>query len=232
MSPAAIILAAGLGTRMRSSLPKAMHPIAGQPMLRHLIAAAEQVFDRIVVVVGPGMPQLEKAAAPHPTVVQRDRLGTGHAALQAAPALEGFAGDVAVLYADNPLVSVATLRALLAERQRSGLALLAMRPADPAKYGRLVQHADGSIARIVEWADASDQERGIGLCNAGVVCAPAEHLFGWLRAVKNDNAKGEYYLTDIVALAGADGVRCTAAAPGGHGRRRHAGGAGNRVLFP
>src|SRR5689334_12478669 len=100
--PAAIILAAGYGTRMRSALPKALHPISGRPMLRHLLAACVAVFDRIVVVVGPDMPELEAAAAPHATVVQAERLGTGHAALQAAPLLRGYAGDAAVLYADTP----------------------------------------------------------------------------------------------------------------------------------
>ncbi len=210
MPATAIILAAGLGTRMKSALPKAMHPIAGRPMLQHLVAACEQVFDRIVVVTGPDMPSLEKAAAPHPTVVQAERLGTGHAALQAAPLLDGADGDAAVLYADNPLITVATLRALRAARAQAGLALLAMRPADPAKYGRLVQGEDGGIDRVVEWADASEAERAIGLCNAGVVCAPVADLFRWLRAVRNDNAKGEYYLTDIVALARAEGIACRA----------------------
>ena len=210
MPAAAIILAAGLGTRMRSSLPKALHPIAGRPMLNHLLAACEAVFDRIVVVVGPGMEALERAAAPHTTVVQAERLGTGHAALQAAPLLEGFAGDAAVLYADNPLISVETLRRLLARRPEAGLALLAMRPADPGRYGRVVLDASGDVLRIVEWADADAAERGIGLCNAGVVCAPAADLLRWLRALRNDNAKGEYYLTDAVALARADGRRVVA----------------------
>lgn len=210
MPAAAIILAAGLGTRMRSALPKALHPIAGRPMLNHLIAACEQVFDRILVVVGPDMPALERAAAPHPTVVQAERLGTGHAALQAAPLLDGFAGDAAVLYADSPLISVATLRALLARRIEAGLALLAMRPADPGCYGRVVQDMAGDVVRIVEWVDASAADRAIPLCNAGVVCAPAADLFRWLREVRNDNAKGEYYLTDIVALARAEGCRVVA----------------------
>ena len=136
--PAAIILAAGLGTRMRSALPKALHPIAGRPMLNHLLAACEQVFDRIVVVVGPDMPALEAAARPHATVVQAERLGTGHAAAQAAALLRDFPGDVAVLYADNPLIPVGTLRRLIARRAEAGLALLAMRPADPGRYGRVV----------------------------------------------------------------------------------------------
>ncbi|WP_135467526.1 bifunctional UDP-N-acetylglucosamine diphosphorylase/glucosamine-1-phosphate N-acetyltransferase GlmU [Crenalkalicoccus roseus] len=210
MPAAAIILAAGLGTRMRSALPKALHPLAGRPMLGHLIAACERVFERIVVVVGPDMPALERAAAPHATVVQAERLGTGHAALQAAPLLRGFPGDAAVLYADNPLIGEGTLRRLLARRGRAGLALLAMRPADPGRYGRVVREADGSVARIVEWADATEAERAIGLCNAGVVCAPAADLFRWLGEVRPDNARGEYYLTDIVALARAEGVRVEA----------------------
>jgi bifunctional UDP-N-acetylglucosamine pyrophosphorylase/glucosamine-1-phosphate N-acetyltransferase len=209
---AAIILAAGLGTRMRSALPKALHPLAGRPMLRHLLASCEPVFQRIIVVVGPDMPALECAAAPHATVVQAERLGTGHAALQAAAALEGFAGDVAVLYADNPLITEATIRALLARRHAAGaaLALLAMRPADTARYGRVVEAPEGGIERIVEWADATPAERAIGLCNAGVVSAPARDLFRWLRAVRADNAKGEYYLTDIVALARREGGRVVA----------------------
>jgi bifunctional UDP-N-acetylglucosamine pyrophosphorylase/glucosamine-1-phosphate N-acetyltransferase len=104
MGNAAVILAAGMGTRMKSALPKALHPLAGRPMLQHLLASVEAAFERIVVVVGPDMAALERAAAPHATVVQGDRLGTAHAALCAAPLLEGFAGDVAVLYADNPLI--------------------------------------------------------------------------------------------------------------------------------
>lgn len=210
MKAAAILLAAGHGTRMRSALPKTLHPIAGRPMIRHLLAAVEQVFDRAVVVVGPGMPALEAAAAPHATAVQPDRLGTGHATLQAAPLLEGFAGDVAVLYADNPLIAPATLRRLLAARQRAGLVLLAMRPADPARYGRVLTDASGGVTQVVEWADASEEVRQVGLCNAGVVCAPAANLFRWLRQVRNDNRQGEYYLTDIVAIAAAEGVRVEA----------------------
>jgi bifunctional UDP-N-acetylglucosamine pyrophosphorylase/glucosamine-1-phosphate N-acetyltransferase len=210
MTAAAILLAAGLGTRMKSALPKALHPIAGRPMLRHLLASVEAAFDRAVVVVGPEMPALEKAAAPHPTAVQAERLGTGHAALQAAPVLDGFEGDVAVLYADNPLIGAETMRRLRAARADAGLVLLAMRPADPAKYGRVITDAAGAVSRVVEWADAGEAERAVGLCNAGVVCAAAGDLFRWLRAVRNDNAKGEYYLTDIVAIAAAEGVRVAA----------------------
>ncbi|MDP3417581.1 bifunctional UDP-N-acetylglucosamine diphosphorylase/glucosamine-1-phosphate N-acetyltransferase GlmU [Falsiroseomonas sp.] len=207
MNIAAVILAAGLGTRMRSRLPKALHPIAARPMLQHILSAATEVFDRAVVVIGPEMPALQRAADPHPVVVQTERLGTGHAALQAAPLLEAFAGDVAVLYADNPLITPETLRRLAAARVGAGLALVAMRPADPGRYGRVLTNAAGEVERVVEWADATAEERAIGLCNAGVICAPAASLFRWLRAIRNDNAKGEYYLTDIVALARQAGER-------------------------
>jgi bifunctional UDP-N-acetylglucosamine pyrophosphorylase/glucosamine-1-phosphate N-acetyltransferase len=168
------------------------------------------VFQRIVVVVGPGMPELEKTVAPHATVVQTERLGTGHAARMAAPLLEGFTGDLAVLYGDNPLITTATLERLVAAREEAELALLAMRPADPAKYGRVVLDASGQVERIVEWADANEAERAIGLCNAGVVCAAAPHLFRWLAALRNDNRQGEYYLTDVVRAARAEGLRARA----------------------
>jgi bifunctional UDP-N-acetylglucosamine pyrophosphorylase/glucosamine-1-phosphate N-acetyltransferase len=207
---AAIILAAGQGTRMKSDLPKVMHPLAGRPMIRHLLAAAEAVFDRVIVVVGPGMEVLSETCAPHATVVQAERLGTGHAARMAAPLLHEFEGDVAVLYGDNPLITVETLRRLVAARERAGLALLAMRPAEPGKYGRVVQRPDGQVERIVEWADASEAERGIGLCNAGVVCGAWPKLSAWLDGLGNANRQGEYYLTDVVAAANAAGERVEA----------------------
>ncbi len=205
----AILLAAGLGTRMKSRWPKAMHPLAGRPMLRHLIDSAASVFERVVVVLGPGMEALAPVAAPWPVVIQSDRLGTAHAALQAAHAFG--TGDVAVLYADNPLITPDTLRRLLAARAAAGtdLALLAMRPADPARYGRLITEQDKqggeTVRRIVEYAEADAAERAIGLCNAGVLCADATRFAGWLARVGNDNAKREYYLTDVVTLAAEEG---------------------------
>ncbi|NHO33018.1 bifunctional UDP-N-acetylglucosamine diphosphorylase/glucosamine-1-phosphate N-acetyltransferase GlmU [Acetobacter fallax] len=209
-SSTAVLLAAGLGTRMRSALPKAMQPLAGQPMLSHLIASAARVFDRVVVVIGPDMEDVVTLAAPHVTVVQHDRLGTAHAALQ-AEALFGD-GDVAVLYADNPLITPETLSRLLATRragigaERTDLALLAMRPADPGRYGRVIAGSDGIVEKIVEWADATEAERDVDLCNAGVLCAEAGHFRKWLHRVGNANAKGEYYLTDVVAIARNDGA--------------------------
>jgi len=209
MTATAILLAAGHGTRMKSARPKALHPIAGRPMLQHLIASCAEVFDQIAVVVGPEVDTVAQAAAPHPAFVQHDRLGTAHAALEAAASFGN--GDVAVLYADNPLIRPETLRRLL-ERRRAGdagLVMLAMRPPDPGRYGRVIS-GDGDVDRVIEWADATEAERAETLCNAGVFCAAASDLLRWLRAVQPSPAKGEYYLTDCVALARAEGVRVAA----------------------
>jgi len=212
MQATAIILAAGLGTRMKSSLPKTLHRLAGRSMLGHLLASCAPVFDRIVVVLGPDMEPVRLAAQPHVCVVQEDRLGTAHAAMQA---MEHFGtGQVAVLYADNPLIRTSTLRRLLESCTPGSLSLLAFRPADAAKYGRVITNDGGLVERIVEYADASPAERGIDLCNAGVLCGGSADMQGWLKAVRNDNAKAEYYLTDVVALAHAAGrpVRAVEAA--------------------
>ena len=198
-----IILAAGLGTRMQSSRPKAMHPIAGKPMLAYLIEHATEVFDQLVIVIGPDMEDVARLAEPFPTVIQTERLGTAHAALQA----EAFFGDgdVAILYADNPLISSQTLTRLLYERRqpRVSLALLAMRATHPNRYGRIIE-CNGSVSRIVEWSDATEEERAINLCNAGVFCADSTDLRRWLYAVENNNTKAEFYLTDVVGLAIAE----------------------------
>ena len=186
---------------MKSAMPKALHAIAGRSMLRHLIESCGAVFDRIVVVTGPGMEAVAEAAAPHVTVVQQERLGTAHAAQQAA-ALFG-AGNVAVLYADNPLIRPETLRRLLAARGAADLAMLVMRPVDAGRYGRVIAHGD-RVERIVEWADATEAERAVPLCNAGVFCADAGDLVRWLATVR-PSPKGEYYLTDCVAAAVAEG---------------------------
>ncbi|MDR3505315.1 MAG: bifunctional UDP-N-acetylglucosamine diphosphorylase/glucosamine-1-phosphate N-acetyltransferase GlmU [Acidocella sp.] len=209
MQSTAVIIAAGLGTRMKSALPKAAHKIAGREMLAHIIGAAQQVFERITVVIGPDMPALEKIAAPHEVVVQHERLGTAHAARQAEASFGE--GPVAVFYADNPLVSVETMRALLTRLNQgdAGLVLLGMTPPEPGKYGRLVLEG-GYVSRIVEYADASEEERAIRLCNAGGMIARGTDMRDWLAEVGNANAKGEYYLTDIVAIARAQGVNVAA----------------------
>lgn len=209
MQSLAVIIAAGLGTRMKSNFPKAAHKIAGQAMLTHLVNAASQLFDRLVVVVGPDMEMLARLAAPHEVVVQHERLGTAHAAKQA----EAFFGEgpVAVFYADNPLVSVDTMRGLLARlhQEDAGLVLLGMTPPDAARYGRLVMQ-DSYVARIVEYADATSEERAIGFCNAGGMAALGPDMRDWLAQVTNENAKAEFYLTDIVAIARAAGVNVAA----------------------
>lgn len=210
MEHTAVILAAGLGTRMKSTLPKALHRIVGQTMLGHLRDTARAVFDRIVVVTGPGMDAVARQAAPAEVVIQHERLGTAHAALQAAPLFGD--GIVAVLYVDNPLIAEASLRALIARldqgnaKDRTGLVLLGMRPPEPGRYGRIVTNG-GHVSRIVEYVDASETERQIGLCNVGGLCARAADMRRWLARIGNDNSKGEYYLTDLVAIASAEGAR-------------------------
>lgn len=206
----AIILAAGLGTRMKSRLPKALHRLGNRPMITHLIETAREVFDDVVVVVGPDMPELEKVVLPYRTVVQIDRLGTAHATNMAKDLFGD--GDIAVLYADNPLITAATMRKLTAARQTgASLALLGMRPFNPGRYGRIVEE-QGRVSRIVEFKDATEYERQITLCNAGVMCAGADDFRTWLAAVDNTNAQGEYYLTDVVAMAATQGrVQCVEA---------------------
>ncbi len=213
MNSTAILLAAGHGTRMKSARPKALHPIAGRPMIQHLIASCEAAFDKVALVVGPEGEAVAREAAHHPAFIQHDRLGTAHAALAAAEAFGD--GDVAVLYADNPLIRPETLRRLLERRRRgdAGLVLLAMRPPHPGCYGRVIgPGGDGAgyVDRIVEWADATEAERAGALCNAGAFCAAASDWLRWLRAVQPSLAKGEYYLTDCVALARAEGARVAA----------------------
>ena len=196
---------------MKSALPKVLHPLGSRPMLRHLLSEAERAFDRIVVVAGPGMEAVAREAAPHRTVIQEERRGTAHAALAARGALaEG--GEATILYADNPLVTAATMQALRADRIRRGaaLSLVAIRPRDPGAYGRVLMRADGSVQRVVESADATDDERAVGLCNAGLVTAAATDLLGWLERVGDANRKKEFYLTDVVAIASGQGARVVA----------------------
>jgi bifunctional UDP-N-acetylglucosamine pyrophosphorylase/glucosamine-1-phosphate N-acetyltransferase len=171
-------------------------------MLRHLVLAAEAVFDRLIIVLGPNMPELEAMAAPHRIVIQQERLGTAHAALQAVPCFEP--GQTAIFYADNPLVSAETMRALLASV--TPLTLLATTPPSPGAYGRLVT-ANGYVTKIVEAADATAEEKAITLCNAGGLKAGSEDLARWLAGVTPNNAKREYYLTDIVGIAAAGGAK-------------------------
>ena len=208
MPPLAIvILAAGQGTRMKSGLHKVLHPLAGRPMLLHLMATAARLEpDHSVIVVGARREQVEEAVAATSAAVvaQEPQLGTGHAVLQARGALASFEGDVLILYGDVPLVTEATMRAMI-ERLNAAdspaAVVLGFRPADPAAYGRIAADADGRIERMVEYKDASEAERAIGLCNAGLMAARAPELWSLLERVGNTNAAEEYYLPDIVMLA-------------------------------
>ena len=210
---AAIVLAAGKGTRMKSDLHKVLHPIAGQSMLMHLLVSLDVLRpDRTVVVVGSGREQLEAALTGRDAVlaVQEPQLGTGHAVQQAQAALAGFDGDVLILYGDVPFVGSATMARLVArlhEADRPAAVVLGFRPADPTAYGRVIAGSDGHIAKMVEYKDASEAERAVTLCNSGLMAVRAADLFALLTRVTNDNAAGEYYLPDIVMLAAADGRR-------------------------
>ncbi|MBK8173809.1 MAG: bifunctional UDP-N-acetylglucosamine diphosphorylase/glucosamine-1-phosphate N-acetyltransferase GlmU [Rhodospirillales bacterium] len=209
---AIIVLAAGLGTRMKSSLPKVMHPIAGRPMINHLLSSLQPLDpERLVVVVGEEMRAVGDAVAPWPTVVQAQRLGTGHAVMAARSVIEGFDGDVLIVYGDTPLLSTQTLARMLDARRAESapaVVVLGFRPADPGAYGRLVVGADDRLEKIVEAKDASANELAIGLCNSGVMAVDGARLFALLDRVENTNAKGEYYLTDIVGLARQSGAVC------------------------
>ncbi|MCF6445277.1 bifunctional UDP-N-acetylglucosamine diphosphorylase/glucosamine-1-phosphate N-acetyltransferase GlmU [Nereida sp. MMG025] len=210
MAVALIILGAGKGTRMQSELPKVMHEIAGAPMLVHAMKAGESLEpSRIVVVAGHGADVVEAGALDwNPLAqiaLQNEQLGTAHAVAQARDILEGFEGDAIVLYGDTPFISEQTLQGMIQARATNDVVVLGFEADDPAKYGRLVTDGD-SLERIVEFKDATPQERRIALCNSGVVAAKASVLFDLIDAVGNDNASGEYYLTDIVGIARGRGL--------------------------
>ncbi len=208
---AAIILAAGQGTRMKSDLPKVLHTVGGRPMLDWAIAAAAgSGCARTIVVTGAHSPQVRdhaaKAVGERSIAVQDPPLGTAHAVRAAEAALAGFDGDVVVLYADAPLVTAETISSLFdARQQNGGIAVLAFEARNPTGYGRLIMDDQGRLARIVEEKDASVEERAVKLSNSGVLCADAKGLFQLLAMVKNDNAKSEFYLTDVIGLGRSAG---------------------------
>jgi bifunctional UDP-N-acetylglucosamine pyrophosphorylase/glucosamine-1-phosphate N-acetyltransferase len=207
---AIIVLAAGKGTRMKSALPKVMHRAAGRSLVGHVLHAAMGVSPaEAVVVVGPGMEEVaaeaRKLFPQARTAVQADRLGTGHAVGMAKPALEGFSGTVLILYGDVPLITAESLARLTALAQTSGVAVLGFQAADPHGYGRLLRDAGGAVTAIREELDATPEERAMNLCNSGIIAASADVLWPLLAQVGNANAKGEYYLTDVIGLSAAAG---------------------------
>ena len=199
-----IILAAGEGKRMNSALPKVLQKVAGRPMLAHVIAAARKLEPGAIHIVhGHGGDQVRAALKGQPDLLwaeQAERLGTGHAVQQALADVPDGA-EVLVLYGDVPLITAASLRSLLAGERAARLAVLVAELEDPTGYGRIVRDSEGHVAAIVEEKDANDEQRSIGIINTGILAAESTALKRWLGAVSNDNAQGEYYLTDVFALA-------------------------------
>ena len=207
MSLDIVILAAGQGTRMRSALPKVLHPVAGKAMLGHVIDTARALHPQsIQVVIGHGAERVREQLAADDLnfVLQAEQLGTGHAVAQALPQLS--AERVLILYGDVPLIEAGTLERLLAQVSDSQLGLLTVELADPTGYGRILRDAAGTVQAIVEHKDASDAQRAIREGNTGILAVPGKRLADWLGRLSNSNAQGEYYLTDVIAMAVADGL--------------------------
>jgi bifunctional UDP-N-acetylglucosamine pyrophosphorylase/glucosamine-1-phosphate N-acetyltransferase len=205
-SLAVIIIGAGKGTRMKSALAKVLHPLAGQPLILHVLALAQQLTPQhLIVVVGHQAETVQALCAPHGVtcVRQEPQLGTGHAVAQAEPLLADFPGDVLVLYGDVPLLQLATVQALWHTHQRAQatVTVLTAYLDDPTGYGRILRDDQGRMVGIVEERDASEEERAIREINSGIYCLAAPFLFPALRRVGHDNAQGEQYLTDVVAVA-------------------------------
>lgn len=209
-----IILAAGKGTRMRSQRHKVLHEVAGRSLLGHVLASTKAIgAAQVIVVVGAGREQVEASLegdAHVSTALQEEQLGTGHAVVCAKDAVAAMEGVTLVLYGDVPFVSAETLQSLQQTAQaNAGVAVLGFHAADPGAYGRLVTNETGDLDAIVEYKDATDEQRAITLCNSGILAAPTRLLFELLADVKSDNAAGEYYLTDVVALARTRGVQAS-----------------------
>jgi len=212
MATAAVILAAGQGTRMKSARPKVMHAVAGLPILGHVVAAIRAAgVSRIVVVSAPSMEEMRGyvTSLGAENAVQDKPLGTGHAALAARALLGAFDGALLINNGDMPLAQSPMMAQSLASAQASGFSLVAFRPADPAAYGRVLRNADGTLDRIVEYKDATPEQRAIDLCCAGTYsAASARRFFEWAARLKNDNAQREYYLPEVPLIAKEDGVAC------------------------
>ena len=214
MSKAAVILAAGAGTRMKSALPKVLHKVAGLPLLGHVVGALRAAgVERIVVVTSPASEAVRDYARALgcDSAIQHQQLGTGHAAASARQALADFAGTLVVINGDMPLVTGDTINECLTAQTRTGLAMLTFEPKDPAAYGRVLLTPDGYLNRIVEYKDATASERAATLCNAGCYAADAQRFFDWASRLNNHNAQKEYYLTDVPLLAREEGVKCAIA---------------------
>lgn len=208
---AAVILGAGKGTRMKSDLPKVMMPVCGKPMIRHIIDTLEEIgIDKIVTVISPDGDMVKQETAPYETAVQAEQLGTGHAVRCAREALAGYEGPVLVIFGDTPLITCETfLKTADKIREGYAVAVLGFTPEDPARYGRLKMNSS-ELMEIIEYKDATEEERGIKFCNSGCMGFDGRHLFEILDKIGNENAAKEYYLTDAVKIAREAGYKCTA----------------------
>jgi len=208
---AAIILGAGKGTRMKSDLPKVMMPVCGKPMIRHILDTLEQIdVKKIVTVIAPDGDIVKIEVAPHETCIQEKQQGTGDAVKSAKSLLNGFNGDILVIFGDQPLYTKDTIMKLINKRREGySIVCLGFTPDDAARYGRLIME-NGELKRIVEYKDATEEERAIRFCNSGMMCFDGKIMFEILDEISNENAAQEYYLTDAIAIALAKGLKCSA----------------------
>lgn len=206
---AAVVLGAGKGTRMKSDLPKVLMPICGRPMIRNILETLDSLeAKKIVVVTAPDGELVRKEVAPHESVIQEKQLGTGDAVMASRSVLEGFKGDILTIFGDHPIITKETfLRAVEKRREGYAVVVLGFRPEDAARYGRLVVN-NGELEEIVEFKDATDAQKDINLCNSGVMCFDGNIMFELLSEIGSENAAGEYYLTDVVAIARKKGLKC------------------------
>ncbi len=211
MNTAIIILAAGKGTRMKSQKPKVLHEVCGKSMVCHVIDTAAHVNPKKnITVIGPNMDAVREAVSnDSEIVVQENQLGTADAVKPALEKLQDFSGNIIILYADTPLIEKNTLTKMLEKLKESDVVVLGFIPKDAAEYGRLVVNNSGELDRIVEFKDASENERKINLCNSGVIAAKSDVLLTQIKNIKNNNSKGEFYLTDLIELARKDNKKCS-----------------------
>ena len=208
---AVVILAAGKGSRMKSDLPKALMPVCGKPMIRHILNTVENMkVSEVVVVTSKDGDLVRQEIVPHKYCIQEQQLGTGHAVACAHEALKNFDGKVLVVYCDHPIITQQTFeRALNKLDEGYSIVVLGFYPQDAARYGRLKMNGD-ELEKIVEYKDATEDEKNIGFCNSGVMVFDAKVLFELLSHLKNNNAAGEYYLTDTIEIARQKGLKCSA----------------------